>query len=145
MTESKRPLPPNAGKGRKPGVKNKYTVAVKTMVEDALLLSGHHLQMQELERIKAVEEANAKAKNEADKAEVPKAALQGMPPGVAYLMTQAINEPKAFMGLVTKLLPQKVDAEITVFQGEALVDRLQQGRALAAKQIEVKDGQHGIH
>ena len=100
MAEAKttRPKPPAAGMGRKRGSKNKYTVAVKEMVEQALTKAG----------------------------------------GVDYLLAQARDNPRAFLTLVAKLMPTKIDAEVTVFAGDQLVERLQQGRALAAQRL--KDG-----
>ena len=95
----------NAGKGRKPGSKNKYTVAVKTMVEEALNKKG----------------------------------------GVDYLVAQADKNPTAFLGLVAKLMPQKIDADLTIFNGEQLVDRLQQGRAIAQQALERGDGEQRVH
>lgn len=32
--------------------------------------------------------------------------------GVAYLQTQALNEPVAFLGLVGKILPKEIDANV---------------------------------
>lgn len=95
----------NAGKGRKPGTKNKYTVAIKEMVEQALTDVG----------------------------------------GVDYLVAQAIANPKAFLTLVAKLMPNKVEADIKVFEGAALVEKLQQGRALAAKALEDGHDEHRVH
>lgn len=108
MAAKKGTMPPNAGKGRKVGSVNKYTKAIKDMVEEALHGAG----------------------------------------GVDYLVTQAHANPAAFMGLVGKLMPRKIDAEISIFTGEDLVDRLQEGRTLMAKYREVKEIEHdeqGLH
>ena len=107
MSEDK-PKPPAAGRGRKKGELNKYTRAIKEMVEEALHRAG----------------------------------------GVDYLVKQAEKNPVAFMGLVGKLMPRKIDAEISIFTGEDLVDRLQEGRTLMAKYREVKEIEHdeqGLH
>lgn len=98
MAAKKGTMPPAAGKGRKPGSKNRLPLEVKNMVEQALTKAG----------------------------------------GVEYLLTQAHENPRAFLTLVAKLMPQKIDAEVTVFAGDQLVERLQQGRALAAQRL--KDG-----
>ena len=95
MAAKKGTMPPNAGKGRKPGSKNKFGIEVKNMVEQALTKAG----------------------------------------GVDYLLAQAHDNPRAFLTLVAKLMPQKIDAEVTLFAGDDLVERLQQGRAAAAQLI----------
>ena len=107
MSDDK-PKPPSAGRGRKKGELNKYTRAIKDMVEEALHGAG----------------------------------------GVDYLVKQAHANPAAFMGLVGKLMPRKIDAEISIFTGEDLVDRLQEGRTLIAKYREVREVEHdeqGLH
>lgn len=63
------PKPPNAGKGRKKGVPNKTTAALKDMILAALDGKG----------------------------------------GINYLMTQADENPTAFLTLVGKVLPLQVN------------------------------------
>ena len=69
-------LPPNAGKGRKKGVPNKVTAALKDMILGALADAGEELE--------------------------PGGG------GQAYLKAQALNNPKAFLPLVGKVLPHDV-------------------------------------
>lgn len=40
MAAAKGTMPPNAGKGRKPGTPNKFTIEIKSMVEQALHEAG---------------------------------------------------------------------------------------------------------
>ncbi len=40
MAAAKGTMPPNAGKGRKPGTPNKFTIEIKSMVEQALQQAG---------------------------------------------------------------------------------------------------------
>ena len=65
--------------------------------------------------------------------------------GAEYLTQMAQLEPKAYLTLLAKILPAKIEADINVFQGTQLVDRLQQGRALAAKQLGEADDEHRVH
>ena len=102
--------------GRKPGSKNVVPMQVAEMVQNALKLAGQRLQ-----------------DGDAD--------LQNMTAGEAYLMSMALREPKSFLALVAKLMPAKVEADVTVFAGEQLVQRLQEGRALAAQHLEQNDEQ----
>lgn len=77
----KKYIPPAAGMGRVKGSKNKYTVAIKSMVEEALSKAG----------------------------------------GVDYLVRQAEENPVAFMGLVGKLMPKNVTADVGIeFKGLAV-------------------------
>lgn len=108
--------------GRKPGSKNVVPMQVAEMVQNALQLAGQRLQDGDTE-----------------------GALQGMTAGEAYLMSMALSQPKSFLALVAKLMPTKIEGEVHVFEGAALVDRLQQGRALAAKQLEAKDAEQRVH
>lgn len=110
--------------GRPPGSKNKVPMQVAEMVRNALELAGKELQ--------ASDETGA---------------LKKLPASEAYLMAMALREPKSFMALVSKLMPAKVEGEIHVFEGAALVDRLQAGRELAAQQLKKakRNGQHGVH
>ena len=126
--------------GRPPGTKNKMPLQVAEAVRNALDYAGGHLQEVERLRIeKALKEAAKKnAKKEGVEPPDLTPILAKMTPAEAYLMTQALNEPKTFLSLVAKLMPAKVEADITIFQGKELVDKLQVGRALAAKQIEDK-------
>jgi hypothetical protein len=65
--------------------------------------------------------------------------------GAEYLTKMAIEEPKAYLTLLAKILPAKIEADINVFQGAALVERLQQGRTLASEQLEEQHGEHRVH
>lgn len=65
--------------------------------------------------------------------------------GAEYLTQMAMLEPKAYLTLLAKILPAKIEADINVFQGNQLVDRLQQGRALAAKQVEGEHDEPRVH
>lgn len=57
--------------------------------------------------------------------------------GVDYLYRQAIENPRAFLPLVTKLLPTQPVAEINIYGGDDMIRRLQEGRARAAALIDV--------
>jgi len=122
MPAKKGTMPPNAGKGRKPGSKNVVPMQVAEMVQNALQLAGQRLKDGDVE-----------------------GDLVGMSAGEAYLMTMALSQPKSFLALVAKLMPTKLEGELHVFEGAALVDRLQQGRALAAKQLEKADDEQRVH
>jgi hypothetical protein len=137
MPAKKGTMPPNAGKGRAPGSKNKMPLQIAETVSSALQYAGGHLQELERRRIEQELKDAADRAAEEEGVEPPDITpiLAKMTPAEAYLMTQALNEPKTFMTLVAKLMPAKVEGEIHVFEGAALVDRLQQGRALAAKQL----------
>ncbi len=65
--------------------------------------------------------------------------------GAEYLTQMATEEPKAYLTLLAKILPAKIEADINVFQGAALVERLQQGRTLASEQLEEQHGEHRVH
>jgi len=65
--------------------------------------------------------------------------------GAEYLTTMAVQEPKAYLTLLAKILPAKIEADINVFQGTQLVDRLQQGRTLASQLLEGADDEHRVH
>ena len=109
--------------GRKPGSKNVVPMQVAEMVQSALQLAGKRLQDGDVD-----------------------GDLQGMSAGEAYLMSMALSQPKSFLALVAKLMPTKLEGEVHVFEGAALVDRLQQGRALAAKQLKGrKHDEHSVH
>ncbi|MHC4378725.1 MAG: hypothetical protein ACYS26_19155, partial [Planctomycetota bacterium] len=56
--------------------------------------------------------------------------------GAEYLTAMAVQEPKAYLTLLAKILPAKIEADINVFQGNQLVERLQQGRTLASQLLE---------
>lgn len=68
MAAPKGTMPPNAGKGRPKGSKNKFSSDVKAMVLESLDVAG----------------------------------------GVEYLVTQARDNPTAFLTLVGKVLPMTV-------------------------------------
>lgn len=65
--------------------------------------------------------------------------------GASYLTAMALQEPKAYLALLAKILPAKIEADINVFQGAALVERLQQGRALASQALGETDEEHRVH
>lgn len=65
--------------------------------------------------------------------------------GAEYLTKMALQEPKAYLTLLAKILPAKIEADINVFQGAELVERLQQGRALAAQQLEEGHDEQRLH
>jgi hypothetical protein len=115
-------MPPNAGKGRKPGSKNVVPMQVAEMVQSALHLAGQRLQ-------------DGDTQGE----------LQGMNASEAYLMAMALKEPKSFLALVSKLMPTKIEGDINVFAGDALVRRLQEGRALAAKALGDSNDEQRVH
>lgn len=107
MPAKKGTLPPNAGKGRPAGSKNRTTVLIKEAVEKSFDRVG----------------------------------------GADYLVKMAAEEPKAYMALLAKVLPNKIEADINVFQGEALIAKLQQGRASALQQLGRKGsrGTRAVH
>lgn len=72
IVQSGAPKPPNAGKGRKKGVPNKVTGALKEMIIQALNEAG----------------------------------------GVDYLISQAGDNPTAFLTLVGKVLPLQVNGDM---------------------------------
>lgn len=53
--------------------------------------------------------------------------------GVEYLEKMAYKEPKAFLALVGKVIPAKVEAELTVLNPDALMSRLVAGRQRVAE------------
>lgn len=65
--------------------------------------------------------------------------------GAEYLTTMALEEPKAYLTLLAKILPAKIEADINVFQGTQLVERLQQGRTLASQLLEEENDEHRVH
>ena len=65
--------------------------------------------------------------------------------GAEYLTAMALQEPKAYLTLLGKILPAKIEADINVFQGNQLVDRLQQGRTLASQLLEESHDEHSVH
>jgi|GEM_PF-1974380 len=65
--------------------------------------------------------------------------------GAEYLTQMAQLEPRAYLALLAKILPAKIEADINVFQGAALVERLQQGRALASHALEDADDEYRVH
>ena len=65
--------------------------------------------------------------------------------GAAYLTKMALEEPKAYLTLLAKILPAKIEADINVFQGNQLVERLQQGRTLASQLLEENHDEHRVH
>lgn len=105
MAAKKGTMPPNAGKGRKVGSKNKTTVMLKEAIEESFANVG----------------------------------------GAEYLTQMAMVEPKAYLTLLAKILPAKIEADINVFQGNQLVERLQQGRTLASQLLEESHDEHRVH
>ena len=65
--------------------------------------------------------------------------------GAEYLTAMAKQEPKAYLTLLAKILPAKIEADINVFQGNQLVERLQQGRTLASQLLEESHDEHSVH
>lgn len=102
--------------GRPHGTKNRYTVEIKTLVEEALKAAG--------------EVAQAKDPS-----------LEGLSPGAAYLAKQAQDNPAAFISLVRMLMPAKLDLDVTVMNRE-MVDLLSYRRdqVAAMRDITPKEG-----
>lgn len=101
-------------KGKPKGLRNRLTVDVKSMIEEALQRAGQ----------------NAKERN-------PK--LKPLSDGAAYLADQADKNPQAFLALVKQLLPSKIDVDVTVMSRE-LVDLLSQRREqLADMRSNIRD------
>jgi hypothetical protein len=46
---------------------------------------------------------------------------------------------------LAKVLPSKIEADINVFQGNQLVERLQHGRTLASQLLEENHDEHRVH
>jgi hypothetical protein len=65
--------------------------------------------------------------------------------GAEYLTQMALLEPKSYLTLLAKILPAKIEADINVFQGNQLVERLQQGRTLASQLLEEEHDEHRVH
>ena len=65
--------------------------------------------------------------------------------GAEYLTQMAQLEPKAYLTLLAKILPAKIEADINVFQGNQLGERLQQGRTLASQLLEESHDEHRVH
>jgi hypothetical protein len=65
--------------------------------------------------------------------------------GAEYLTLMATVEPRAYLTLLAKVLPSKIEADINVFQGTQLVERLQQGRTLASKLLGDSHDEHRVH
>lgn len=65
--------------------------------------------------------------------------------GAEYLTVMALQEPKAYLTLLAKILPAKIEADINVFQGNQLVERLQHGRTLASQLLEERNDEHRVH
>ena len=57
--------------------------------------------------------------------------------GVEYLYQQALDNPRAFLPLVSKLLPSQPVTEINIYHGEDMIRRLQEGRERAAALIDI--------
>ena len=65
--------------------------------------------------------------------------------GAEYLTQMATLEPKAYLTLLAKVLPAKIEADVNVFQGTQLVERLQQGRTLASQLLEEAHDEQRVH
>ncbi len=65
--------------------------------------------------------------------------------GAEYLTQMALLEPKAYLTLLAKILPAKIEADINVVQGNQLVERLQQGRTLASQLLAENHDEHRVH
>lgn len=87
-------------KGKPKGTQNKITVEMKTMVEEAMARAGANIQKQ-------------------------RPTLQDLEPGTAYLAEQAEKNPVAFMSLVGKIIPNKIDVDVQVMSTE-LIGALEQ-------------------
>lgn len=85
-----------AGAGRRKGGLNKTTSAIKEMLVTSLRFAGDEV---------------AKEGETGD--------LKG---GAAYLAYQAIKQPKAYMGLINKLIPTEVIGELNVGTTVELID-----------------------
>jgi hypothetical protein len=97
--------------GRPKGSKNKIPRETADMVKRALELSG-----------KILEDTNGDIHP----------SLYGQDGGVIYLAYQAVANPKAFMPLVAKLMPTKVDPE-GIAEAMSLVDVLNTRRRVLAE------------
>lgn len=100
--ETAKRLPPNAGKGRPAGTPNKLTAKIKAAIETALDLAG-----QDAAAAAAFTAARAEGKSVEEAHAIAGAAA---PHGTAedYMRRLANEEPKAFAGLLGKLLPTKI-------------------------------------
>jgi len=65
--------------------------------------------------------------------------------GAEYLTDMALLEPRAYLTLLAKILPAKIEADINVFQGNQLVERLQHGRTLASQLLGAEHDKHRVH
>jgi hypothetical protein len=97
--------------GKPKGVKNKFTVEIKTLVEEALTAAGEAAQAEDV-------------------------SLQGLSPGAAYLAKQAQDNPAAFISLVRMLMPAKLDVDVTVMNRE-MIDLLSYRRDQVAKMRDI--------
>ncbi len=88
--------------GKKKGTQNRLTVEVKSMVEEALKQAGKNTQKK-------------------------RRTLKELEPGVAYLAHQAELNPVAFMSLVGKLIPQKIDMDVQIMS-QGMVALLEERR-----------------
>lgn len=97
--------------GKPKGVKNRFTVEIKTLVEEALTAAGEAAQAEDV-------------------------SLQGLSPGAAYLAKQAQDNPAAFISLVRMLMPAKLDVDVTVMNRE-MIDLLSYRRDQVAKMRDI--------
>lgn len=97
--------------GKPKGVKNKFTVEIKSLVEEALTAAGKAAQAEDV-------------------------SLQDLSPGAAYLAKQAQDNPAAFISLVRMLMPAKLDVDVTVMNRE-MIDLLSYRRDQVAKMRDI--------
>src|SRR6056297_1506654 len=81
--------------GRPKGLQDKTTREAKQMIEQALHKAGENIQKR-------------------------KRSLKDLEPGAAYLAEQAERNPVAFMSLVGKLVPQKIDMDVQVMSQQMM-------------------------
>lgn len=117
--------------GRAKGVQNKYTMALKEMVETALELAGQRIQ------IPISGQLEAQGAEHISPAEL---LLLKVPPGVAYMVKQAEANPAQFLGLVKQLMPTKIDIDMTL-QADDLIELVAQRRqSMAARKMQLIEG-----
>jgi len=92
--------------GKPKGTQAKVTREAKAMIEAALHKAGQNVQKQ-------------------------RRSLKDLEPGAAYLADQAEKNPVAFMSLVGKLVPQKIDVDVQVMS-QQMMGLLEERRAALA-------------
>lgn len=81
--------------GRPKGAKDKLQTEAKEMIAEALNRAGENVQKK-------------------------RRSLKDLEPGAAYLAEQAEKNPVAFMSLVGKLVPQKIDMDVQVMSQQMM-------------------------